>query len=323
MSSHQRISPESNELTNFSPIAVFIYKRAAHLEATLKSLKGCDGYADSKVIIFADGPKARHEQDAVNAARRVAHEQLGPGAEYHFSDTNIGLGSSIIRGVSDVVGRFGRAVVVEDDLELAPHFLTFMNAALARYEDRAEVFQVAGHMFATPEFAARDSALFLPFTTTWGWATWSRAWAQFDPLATGWESLQNDRALRARFNLGGAYDYSTMLERQMAGSRDSWGIRWYWSVFRNAGLVCFPPHSMVRNAGIDGSGTHGRGILRGFRRSIESLERREIALTDEVSVDPADFDAVRKAIWRQNGGWIGASSDHLRDRLRKFPRRFR
>jgi hypothetical protein len=310
-------------LANPSPIAVFIYKRAAHLEATLQSLRLCDGFDESPLIVFADGPRDRGEADAVNAARTVARDLLGPRAEYRFSDANLGLGASIIRGVTDVVGRFGRGIILEDDLQLAPHFLTYMNQGLDRYEHRTEVFQVAGHMFDTPEFEDRQSVVFLPFTTTWGWGTWRRAWDRFDPLAAGWRSLRNDRALRADFNLGGAYDYSTMLERQMSGTGDSWGIRWYWSVFRARGLVCFPPGSLVHNAGIDGSGTHGRGILRGFGRSHPSLDRRRIDLVDDPSLVPADFEAVRKAIRRQNGGWIGASSDQLRDRLRNFPSRFR
>ena len=72
-------------------------------------------------------------------------------------------------------------------------------------------------MFDVPEFVGRHSALFLPFTVSWGWATWQSAWNAFDPGAPGWEAFRSDRGLRQRFNLGGTYDYSTMLERQMAG----------------------------------------------------------------------------------------------------------
>jgi hypothetical protein len=307
---------------HFAPIVLFIYKRPAHLEATLKSLLRCEGFADSKVIVFADGPKGQQDLIDVTAARQIAQEQLGLRAEYCFYDTNRGLAASIINGIDNVIGRFGRAIIVEDDLEVAPNFLLYMNAALDRYEERAEVFQIAAHMFDAPEFRVRTSALFLPFTTTWGWATWRRAWDRFDPSAVGWEALLSDRALRTRFNLGGAYNYSAMLERQMAGVEDSWGIRWYWSVFRSGGVACFPPISFVRNTGLDGSGTHGRGAFRHFRRSVDSLENRMIGLPDAVSVDPGDVAAVRRAIWQDNGGWIGASADRMRYQFRQFPRRF-
>jgi hypothetical protein len=289
----------------------------------LRSLQRCEGFAESKIIVLADGPKDSEDRDAVNAVRRVAQELLGLRAEYHFSDVHRGLAASIIHGVGSVTERFGRAIIVEDDLDLAPNFLTYLNAGLDKYAEKPEVFQIAGHMFDTAEFRARDSALFLPFTTTWGWATWRRAWEQFDPLAEGWQSLKSDQTLRRRFNLNGAYDYSNMLEQQMAGSRDSWGVRWYWSVFSRDGLVCFPPTSLVRNTGTDGSGTHGRGVLRRFRGSTGSTDGKLIAFPDDALVNPEDFAAVRRAIWRQNGGWLGASTDRLRQRFQQFPRRLR
>ena len=296
-----------------APVVIFAYKRPEHLKSTLDSLKRCEGFADSKIIMFGDGPKMQNDRDAVEAARRVAQAQLGPQAEYHFRENNAGLAASIISGVSDVTRRFGRAIVLEDDLELSPNFLGYMNSALDRYAGEAKVYQISGQLFDTPEFFGRRAALFLPFTTSWGWGTWHRAWDRFDPLAGGWEQLKRDRTLRSRFNLGGCYDFSTMLERQMRGLGDSWAIRWYWSVFRDDGLVCFPPTSLVRNTGLDGSGTHGRGLLRRFRSQQGDLGQMGlIELPDQIIVREQDFDLVKKAIWRQNGGHVGSVIDILR-----------
>jgi hypothetical protein len=298
-----------------APVVLFIYKRADHLYSTLTSLKRCNGFDGAPVIVFGDGPKTQGDSSAVAAARRVAQEQLGQLAEYRFSEKNRGLSASIIGGVEEVTTRYGRAIVVEDDLELSPSFLTYMNAALDKYENKQRVYQISGHTFSTPEFLNRDSAMFLPFTTSWGWATWRRAWDQFDPSAQGWEILRSDQMLRKRFNLDGHYDYATMLERQMSGRGDSWGIRWYWSVFRNDGLACFPPASLVRNTGMDGSGTHGRGLIRRFGRAGHTHSSDFIDLPSLIAVDDRDFAAVRYAIWAQNGGWIGALADRLRHRL--------
>lgn len=298
-----------------APIVIFIYKRADHLLRNLASLKRCRGFADSAIIVYGDGPRIEADRAGVEAARRVAAERLGSRAEYHFREQNIGLAASIITGVTEVTRRYGRAIVIEDDLELSEHFLAYMNAGLDKYADDEAVYQVSGQLFRTPEFEGRTRALFLPFTSSWGWGTWNRAWRRFDPTAAGWRRLAHDPALRRRFNLDGAYDFSTMLERQMAGLGDSWAIRWYWSVFRNDGKVCFPPVSLVRNTGMDGSGTHGRGILRRFRghAGLQPIDR--IDLPDRTVVDPLDFELVKRAVWRQNGGWIGTATDLIRRRL--------
>jgi hypothetical protein len=299
-------------VNTLAPVVVFAYRRPDHLRNTLTSLMRCEGFAQSPVIVYCDGPRDADEVDAVMATRELARTMLGEHAEYHFSEVNLGLSRSVIAGVSDVVGRFGRVIVVEDDLELSPAFLTFMNQALDHCADDENVFQVSGYMFDVPELKCTSSALFLPFTVSWGWATWKRAWDHFDPLATGWEALHTDTGLRRRFNLDGTYDYATMLVRQMAGMRDSWAVRWYWSVFKANGLVLFPPVSLVRNTGFDGSGTHGRGLLRKFSKARPTLSSAGINLPESVVLDAGLYTHVKEALWWQNGKWIGKVVDTLR-----------
>lgn len=186
-----------------------------------------------------------------------------------------------------------------------------MNAALDRYEN---VFQVSGHMFDMPELRTSDTAVLLPFTTTWGWATWRRAWQQLDTAFAGWERLQTDRAFRRRFNLDGSYDCAAMLERQMRARADSWGIRWYWSVFNRNGLCVYPPRSPVENRGLDGIGSDGRGSVRRFTGA--AVRDDGITAQPEAVMDLAAFAAVKAAIYRQNSGAIGMVVDHLKALLR-------
>jgi hypothetical protein len=47
-----------------------------------------------------------------------------------------------------------------------------------------------------------------------------------------------------------------MLERQARGEVDSWAIRWHASMYLLGKLSLYPPHTLVRNNGFDGSGTH-------------------------------------------------------------------
>lgn len=298
-----------------APVALFVYNRPDHLRRTIESLMRCDGFANSPVFVFADGARGEHDREAVEATRHVARELLGEQAQYHLSASNRGLARSIVDGVEHLLAIHGRVIVVEDDLMLAQGFLRFMNDALDRYSDDQRVYQVSGHMFDVGEFAQRHQALLLPLTTTWGWATWARAWQAFNPEARGWEALQQDHALRKRFNVGGVYDYAHMLERQMAGQRQSWGIRWYWSVFSKGGLCCFPPRSLVANIGMDGTGTNGKGVFRSFESRTLMSGASPFVAPGEEAPEPEAWTAVRRAIWRQNGGLLGYAVDRVRRAL--------
>lgn len=298
-------------MSKFAPVLVFAYRRPDHLRNTLNSLMRCDGFIQSPVILYCDGPRNKDETNLVMATREVAKTMLGERATYHFSPVHLGLSCSVIAGVTDIVERFGRVIVVEDDLELSTSFLTFLNHALDHYAHDTRIFQISGYMFGVPELP-NASSVFLPFIVSWGWATWKRAWDQFDPMASGWESLLTSRSLRRHFNLDEAYDYTTMLMRQMIGLIDSWAIRWYWTVFKANGLVLFPPVSLVYNAGLDGSGTHGIGFLGRFRHIKPLLPSLAIVLPNSVFVDFKVYSCVKKALWQQKGGWIRFILDRVR-----------
>ena len=295
-----------------APIAIFCYRRPDHLRRTLQSLMQCDGFEGSPVFVFGDGPRNESEHAAVDTTRAVARELLGGNAQYYFNDSNRGLSASVIDGVSTVIEMYGRAIVVEDDLALNKFFVRFMNEALDRYEDDDNVFQISGYAFESKEIASLNQSVFLPFTTSWGWATWQRAWHQFDPTARGWELLVTNAELRTRFNLGGAYDYATMLERQMSGQRDSWAIRWYWSVFLKSGLILFPPKSLVSNTGFDGSGTHGGGVFSRFNQVFDGSAIKYPELPMSAVLNKSAVAQAVAALRRQNGGLRARCLDIVR-----------
>lgn len=303
-------------MNTLAPVVIFAYRRPDHLRNTLESLMRCEGFAQSPIIVYCDGPRNDTEVESVAATRELAKSLLGEQAEYHFSEVNLGLSHSIIAGVSETVDRFGRVIVVEDDLELHPALLTFMNQALDRYASDDRIFQISGYQFDVPELKDTDSALFLPFTVSWGWATWKHAWKHFDPLALGWEKLCTDKNLRRRFNLDGVYDYATMLVRQMSGARDSWAVRWYWTVFKAKGLVLFPPTTLVSNTGFDGSGTHGRGLFIKFSKIKSILSPADFNLPVVVHLDMALYNSVKRALWRQNGGRANHAAGYIRGWLK-------
>ena len=265
---------------SLAPIALFVYRRPEHARRTIASLQNCIGFDQSKLYVFADGPKTEADAAAVQSTRSVVRGMLGDRAVYVERYKNIGIASSIIGGASQLCEQFGSVIVVEDDLILSPMFLQFLNEGLQRYRDEPRVMQLSGHMFDVPQLRDESCALFLPMTTSWGWATWDRAWKQFDQAVSNWEDIVADKKQAKRFNLDGNYPFTRMLQREMTVGIGAWDIRWYASVFRQEGLGLFPPKTLVVNGGLDGSGTH-RAFVR-KAGSVESQEADPILLPDQI-----------------------------------------
>jgi hypothetical protein len=240
-----------------APIALFVYNRPQHARQTVEALQKNALAMHSDLIIFSDAPKTNIHKPAVDEVRQYLVKITGfKSITIIERDENFGLAKSIIEGVTKIVDECGRVIVMEDDLIVSPYFLEYMNNALNKYEYEEKIVQVSGYMFPV-RLDIKEDALFLPLTTSWGWATWKRAWDLFDPDAKDYIHIKADSALKKMFNLGGTYDYFSMLEAQLAGKIDSWAIRWYLSTFMYKGLVLYPKTSLVSNEGFDGSGTHG------------------------------------------------------------------
>lgn len=282
-----------------APIALFVYRRPEHTRRTIKALQACLEFENSPVHVFSDGPRDAAAEAGVAATRDVVRSLL-PAARLVEAPANQGLAASIIAGVDALTDSYGRVIVVEDDLIVDNRFMRFMNAALDRFAEAPQVMQVSGFQHAV---AGLNSPVFLPMTTSWGWATWQRAWQRFDKDCSGADRLTADPDLARRFDLDGAMPYTKMLARQRAGTIDSWAIRWYWTVFLAEGLVLYPPESLVRNDGFDGSGTHGVASVRHGSLASTSCDARQFFdFPTDLRVDPAALALIRAAALWDFGG---------------------
>ena len=295
--------PSDNTATRPAPIALFIYKRPVHLRATLASLAACPEASQSALHVFADAAKLPEHAEAVAEARAVARAATGfSSVAIVEREENWGLARSITHGVADMCQRFGRVIVVEDDLIVGRHFLRFLNAGLDRYAGDERVMQVSGYAYPIEANADRKAG-FLPMVSCWGWATWERAWAQFDPTMSAFAGIERDANARHRFNLDGAYDYWGMAQDQRRGIVDSWGIRWQMSLFARNGLALYPPVSLVENAGVDATGTHGSG-QKAFQRKIADHDYgADIGWPDSIAVDDAMFARVKQLLRGHRSSW--------------------
>ena len=240
-----------------APIALFAYNRPQHLQRTLSALRANALAAESHLHIFSDGPKHDDDIDAVGKVRKLI-KHVGGFADVSVQERleNLGLAQSIINGVTELSDRYGRVIVLEDDLLVAPAFLSFMNQALERYADVNAIMQVSGYMFPIPRAAELGDVFLSRKPASWGWATWQRAWTRFGRDSDELLSQLRSSGRKWEFDMGGSYPYFKMLEQQAEGKLDVWGVRWYASMFLQGGLCLYPTQSLVSNIGMDGSGKH-------------------------------------------------------------------
>ena len=134
-----------------APIALFVYRRPEHTRRTLEFLRRNVGAGESALHIFCDGPRSEAEKPLTDEVREIAARAEGfASVELHAAERNRGLAASVVAGVDEMTARFGRVIVLEDDMESSPYFLSFMNEALNRFAHDGRIAEIHGYTAPLP-----------------------------------------------------------------------------------------------------------------------------------------------------------------------------
>lgn len=265
------------------PIIIFAYNRLHHLNILLNSLEKNYLFKKSNVLVFSDGPKNEIDKDEIDNVRNLLKKKLNPQySEIVESNINLGLSRNIIEGLKQVFQIYDSAIVLEDDLELSPYFLNYMNNALNLYASSEKVASIHGYMYPINFNRKIPDYFFIKGADCWGWGTWRRAWKKFDSRGSELKKKIDKKKNKKEFNFDNSHDYYQMLINQINGKNSSWAIRWYASAFLNNMLTLYPKKTLVKNIGRDNSGTHGSGI-----RKLEikkAFQRKYIHIKPTVKV---------------------------------------
>jgi len=244
-------------VVNWAPIVLFAYERPEHTRRTLEALAANDGAAESDLLVYCDGPKDELGADPVRAVREYVRSTTGfKSVTVIEREQNMGLASSVIAGVTEVLSRSNSVIVMEDDLLTAKNFLAFVNSALSTYEQRPDVFSVTGYNYPLQMPSAYREDAYLSYrSSSWGWGTWRDRWSQVDWSIADYADFTRDAREQELFRRGGD-DLPQMLEMQMTGELDSWSIRFDYAHYKHDAFCVHPVVSKVQNIGFDGSGVH-------------------------------------------------------------------
>ena len=242
-------------MQHFAPIALFVYNRPEHTRRTLKFLKQNLLADESRLFIFSDGAKDGNHLHEVAEVREIIKSVDGfKSVTVIERKTNFGLADSIIDGVTMLSDKYGKVIVFEDDLITSPYTLQYFNDALQNYENEDQVMHVGAYMYPLNKSDLPET-FFYRAATSWGWATWERAWKQFEPDIDVLMK-QFSRQKINDFSIDGTMNFWKQMQEFKAGRNNSWAIRWYASIFLKNGQTLNPSQSLVNNIGHDGSGVH-------------------------------------------------------------------
>lgn len=272
---------------NLAPVALFVFNRPVHTKLTIDALTKNEYASETEIFVFCDGPRSKADLPNVAATRQIVREAQGfKRIEVFEHKENQGLAKSVIFGITQIIERYGRIIVLEDDIVCHISFLKFMNEGLEYYKNEYKVYSITGYTMALKNL--RNDNCDVYFTrrhSSWGWGTWLRCWQGIDWIVSDYQSFFYNKHARKSFSRGGE-DLPWMLESQMSRKIDSWAIRFNYHCWKNNGLSVASITNLIENIGFDGSGRHcqpaGAFVLNYFKNKELSFR-----FTSYVKLDPA------------------------------------
>ena len=299
-------------MNNLAPIILFCYNRPWHVEQTLEALSRNELADQSILYIYCDGPKEGASEEMhqkIAEVRQVVRKHQWC-KEVHIveAEKNKGLANSVISGVTEIINRYNKVIVLEDDLITSSYFLTYMNLSLDFYKDYESVFSIGGYNFPQTKMHIPDDYPYDNYvclrSCSWGWGTWINRWNKVDWTMDNFMLCKkNGNIMRALNRLGD--DFIPMMQMQQDGLIDSWSVRFGYEHFVHHAVAMIPCVSYVRNIGIDGSGTHCGNDAESYYIDL-SLSKRSPKLLDVLYEDSriintfySCYSSIKRPLWQK------------------------
>lgn len=239
-----------------SPVILIGFNRDTHFERTLNALSSNVDANKTRLYCFIDGAKSKEDfikqQRMVNIANQYTN--LFANVKIIVRENNIGLANNITSAVTEILSKYGKIIVLEDDIVTSKLFLKYMNDALNFYENEEKVWHISAYNEINDQ--NRKSDIFLwRFMNCWGWGTWRNRWEHYekDPVALINDFSRNDVR---EFDLNDSGLFWEQVIANAEGRINTWAIFWYATIFKHSGLCVSPWFSYSKNIGFDGSGVH-------------------------------------------------------------------
>lgn len=244
-----------------TPVALIIFNRP---ECTARVLEVLARVRPAHLLVIADGPRPGNDKDVIRCREtRALLEKIDWACrvETNFSEVNLGSKRRPETGLDWVFERVEEAIILEDDCLPHEDFFPFCTELLERYRQDRRVMMISGCCFFDMTDRAPQSYHFSFLASTWGWATWRRAWELNDPLMEMWPQVVEARLIERLFpdpvHTQFWYDvFARILDGRL---RDAWDYQWQLACWFNSGFRIFPAVNLISNIGYGDDATHTFG----------------------------------------------------------------
>ncbi|KAF3888368.1 MULTISPECIES: hypothetical protein [Nostocales] len=241
-----------------TPVVLIIFKRPHTTQKVFEAIRQAKPY---KLFIIADGPRQDRFGEAEKCeATRAIIDRVDWDCEVlkNYSDTNLGCAKRVSSGLDWVFTNVEEAIILEDDCVPHPTFFRFCEELLEKYRDDTRVASISGENVQFGRRRTNYSYYFSIFNHCWGWASWRRAWQNYDFSIKLWREIQAGDFLKDILKDRKAERYWSKIFQSVYHNPSgiTWDYQWTFACWVQGSLGIISNVNLISNIGFGPDSTH-------------------------------------------------------------------
>lgn len=251
-------------MTKFNtPILLVAWRRPNHLKKVIEAVRKVE---PTKIFVAVDGARLgaeySEERKLIEETKQVIEKEIDWECELmiNYQEQNLGCEKGVSTAISWFFQNVSEGIILEDDCVPNISFFRFCAEMLDKYRNEDKVMTITGNNFNQLNVFTNEKYYFSRYNHIWGWATWSRAWKNYNFDFQNWLDLKANSFLDNYLNskLEANYWSKYFDEIYIDKTLDTWDYPWRLNIWQKGGLTVTPVVNLVENIGFDDLATHSK-----------------------------------------------------------------
>ena len=242
-----------------TPILFHLWNRIDVVKKTFNQIKRTK---PKKLYISSDGYNNTKDKKKIREIRKYVEKNINWKCEIKkiYYKSNLGPKFAISKSIEKVFKKEEKIIFLEHDCLCDNTFFRFMDELLELYKFEPRIKLISGNYICKNILKFNNSYYFAKHPLTHGWATWRRAWQEYDIEMKKFKKFGSFFWLLNFFNLNivkTLYFYNKF-KLTKNGKINTWDYQLIFTIWKNNGLMIRPTVNLSKHIGWGQQAYHGK-----------------------------------------------------------------
>ncbi|MGA0559399.1 nucleotide-diphospho-sugar transferase [Larkinella sp. VNQ87] len=241
------------------PVLFILFNRPALARRVFERIRQIQ---PRELFLAIDGPRPNHPTDPERVAQCLALlDEVDWPCQIQLltQEQNLGCRRAVSTAITWFFRQVEMGIILEDDCLPDPTFFTFCRENLHYHRDNTAIMHIGGVNLHNGRWYGKGSYFYTKICHVWGWASWRRAWANYDVDMTTYPDFKSQKLITDIFTDPQVQQFWTeSFDGTFAGLIDTWDFQWCYTIWTHNGLCINPNQNLISNIGFGIDATHTR-----------------------------------------------------------------